>query len=59
MIIAFRHGYFPLNERSRLTGEAALQAVKEGVLADADATMDLLPKGYEQAYRVQQALAEF
>ena len=58
MIVAFRHGYFPLNERSRLKGEAAFQAMEHSIPTDADATMDLLPEGREQAYRMQPVLAE-
>jgi broad specificity phosphatase PhoE len=59
MIIAFRHGYFPLNERSLLTGEVAFRAMEEGIPPDADAAMDLLPEGREQANRVRRALAGF
>lgn len=59
MILAFRHGYFPLNARSHLTGEAAAQAIAEGIPHDADATMDLLPEGREQADRLRLALAGF
>lgn len=58
-IIAFRHGRFPLNVRAGLRGEAALRAVEEGIPADADETMDLLPEGRKQAERLQPALGEF
>ncbi|HEU4914215.1 MAG TPA: histidine phosphatase family protein [Candidatus Saccharimonadales bacterium] len=59
MIIAFRHGYFELNKRSRLSGEAALQKMEKAIPPDADAIMDLLPEGHEQAEHVRRALAEF
>ncbi len=58
MIVAFRHGYFKLNERSHLKGEAARQAIMEGIPSDADATMDLLPEGREQGRRGRAALAD-
>lgn len=57
MIVAFRHGYFGLNERSHLTGEAAIRAAEESIPPDADSTMDLLPEGREQGMRLQRALA--
>src|SRR5512133_3716713 len=59
MLIAFRHGDFGLNERSRLTGEAALLEMEKPIPPDADAKMDLSPEGYKQAERVRCALAEF
>lgn len=58
MIVAFRHGYFALNERSQLTGEAAFKAMEKPIPPDADATMDLFPEGREQAGRVQQTLGQ-
>lgn len=58
MIAAFRHGLFPLNERTRLTGEAAERAMQEKIPANADYTMDLLPLGREQAARLQPIMAE-
>lgn len=59
MIVAFRHGLFPLNKRSLLTDKSAPQAIGEGIPPDADATMDLLSEGREQGRRVQRALADF
>lgn len=59
MIIGFRHGLFPLNERSRLTGQDAFQAARESIPPDADASMDLLPEGYDQARRLRPILAGF
>jgi broad specificity phosphatase PhoE len=58
-ITAFRHGQFGLNIRSHLAGEAALRAVAEGIPPDADATMDLLPKGREDAEFIRRRLAGF
>lgn len=58
MRVAFRHGLFPLNERTRLTGEAAEQAMQEQIPPDADSVMDLLPPGREQAARLRPVLAE-
>ena len=58
MRVAFRHGLFPLNERTSLTGEAAVQAMREQIPADADYTMDLLPSGREQAARLRPVLAD-
>ena len=58
MRVAFRHGLFPLNERTRLTGEAAEQAMREQIPPDADSVMDLLPLGREQAARLRPVLAE-
>jgi len=58
-VITFRHGRFPLNERARLTGSAALEAIARGIPADADATFDLLPEGCEQAQQLQRVLASF
>lgn len=58
MRVAFRHGLFPLNERTRLTGEAASQAMREQIPADADDTLDLLPHGREQAARLRPVLAD-
>jgi broad specificity phosphatase PhoE len=57
MIVAFRHGRFPLNVRSNLTGEAAFRAAEEMIPPDADATMDLLPEGRKQAERIRERLA--
>lgn len=59
MIVGFRHGFFPLNERSHLIGPDAFQAAQESIPADADSTMDLLPEGYNQGRRVQPVLAGF
>ena len=58
MRVAFRHGLFPLNERTRLTGGAAEQAMQEQIPPDADSVMDLLPPGREQAARLRPVLAE-
>jgi broad specificity phosphatase PhoE len=58
MLIAFRHGRFPLNEHSLLTGEAAFQAMETPIPPEADNIMDLLPEGREQAERLRRVLAE-
>ncbi|HEU5121450.1 MAG TPA: histidine phosphatase family protein [Candidatus Saccharimonadales bacterium] len=58
MRVAFRHGLFPLIERTNLTGEAAVQAMREPIPPDADSVMDLLPPGREQAIRLRPVLAE-
>ncbi len=42
-----------------MKGDAALQAVEQGIPADADETMDLLPEGRMQALRLQRVLGEF
>jgi broad specificity phosphatase PhoE len=59
VIIAFRHGKFPLNGRSCLTGEAAFSAMEIPIPPDADSTMDLLPEGREQARSLQGILARY
>lgn len=58
MRVAFRHGLFPLNERTRLTGEAAEEAMRQPIPSNADTVMDLLPLGREQAARLRPVLAE-
>jgi broad specificity phosphatase PhoE len=58
MIIAFRHGKFPLNERSHLTGAAAFEAMEQPIPHDADTAMDLLREGREQGHRVHDALGD-
>ncbi len=58
MIVAFRHGLFPLNQRSHSVGQEAFCEAEKSIPPDADETMDLLPEGYEQARRLQPVLAE-
>lgn len=52
VIIAFRHGRFPLNNRAGLKGEEALEAVEEGIPFDADTELGLLPEGEQQALAI-------
>ncbi|HYG84011.1 MAG TPA: histidine phosphatase family protein [Verrucomicrobiae bacterium] len=59
MIITFRHGYFELNQRSKLTGEEALQAVEAGIPLDADTTMGLLDEGKKQAHALREVLRHY